>query len=63
MRDYLGGILNLVTTSEKKHTDLLLAPNCGDMVAALSTVEHIWKTSGAHQGPGAPETAMGTCYF
>lgn len=29
----------------------------------LPAVEHIWTTSGAHQGPGASETAMGTYYF
>lgn len=29
----------------------------------LPAVEHIWTASGAHQGPGASETAMGTYYF
>lgn len=63
----IKGILTLTNLDDAhfrvKCIDYVLAPKGGGAVAVVSTVEHIWTTSGAHQRLVAPETAMRTCYF
>lgn len=44
---------------------LLVGCSCGNPIVlpTVEHIEHIWRTSGAHQRPGASETTMGTYYF